>query len=526
MTWKPNGVSTTSLTPPTSSANAASENGFTILSRVNFPTLPRRSFEPGSSEYSATSAPKSAPDFAFAATSSARFFASAFDRVMLFGAPSAPLYATSTCCAATASGGVFAAADATGGGDDAGVAGALAAAVALVAVAVGAFFSSQAAARRSASRTVAERRIAPAYTILEPMSPPRTLEELGWSDAFARAMPGDPALAPARVASVYSARVEVWTTDGARLASLRARVLREAPVEGGIAVGDWVAVALARAEASEDEVVVEHVLPRRTAFLRQAAGERSEPQAIAANVDRVFVITSVEGDFNPRRIERYLVAIRAGGADPYLVLTKADLSADVAPLEREASALAPTIVTSARDGRGVDALAAAIPRGVTAAFAGSSGVGKSALVNVLLGDDVQSVGAVREHDKRGRHTTTRRALFALPGGGLVVDTPGMRELKPWHADASADDDDAFADIADIAASCRYRDCRHEAEPGCAVRAAVASGGVDAGRVASFEKLRDEREARAGRQERFAQHEDRRRRARTATIALRKRVRER
>jgi ribosome biogenesis GTPase len=360
------------------------------------------------------------------------------------------------------------------------------------------------------------------------MSPPLTLEELGWSEALARAMPDEPGLSPARVASVYSARVEVWTPEGPRLAALRARVLRDEPAVGGIAVGDWVAVAASRIDgAAEDEVVVEHVLPRRTAFLRQAAGERAEPQAIAANVDRVFIVTSVEGDFNARRIERYLVAIRAGGAEPFIVLTKADLVSDVGGIVAEASSLAPVIVTSAVDGLGLDALVSAIPRGTTAALAGSSGVGKSALVNRLLGSDVQTVGAVREHDKRGRHTTTRRALFALPHGGLLVDTPGMRELKPWRAESpEAGDEDTFADIVEIAASCKYRNCRHEAEPGCAVHAAVEAGTLDASRVASFEKLRNEREAHATRQEQFQALQDKRRRARTATIALRKRVRER
>lgn len=313
-----------------------------------------------------------------------------------------------------------------------------------------------------------------------------TLEELGWSEAFARAMPDEPGVRPARVSSVHGVLVDVWTTEGTRTASMRG-TLRSADVEGGLAVGDWVAIG-----GEGADVVIERVLPRRTVFLRQAAGERAEPQAIAANVDRVFVVTSMgEGDFNLRRLERYLVAIAGGGAAPIIVLTKADLVAEPAPIVAQAEALAPVVVTSAHAGRGVEELRAQMPVGSTSALVGSSGVGKSALVNRLLGTDVQREGRVRAHDKRGRHTTTRRELFSIPGGGLVVDTPGMRELKPWKP-AGGDAEDAFEDIAEIAASCRYRDCRHRQEPGCAVRAAAEGGTLDPARLAAWRKLDDER----------------------------------
>jgi ribosome biogenesis GTPase len=353
---------------------------------------------------------------------------------------------------------------------------------------------------------------------------PLSLDELGWSEAFAaHVQESEAALRPARITSVYSAFADVWLGDTSvpRMAALRGRALRDAP-EGGVAVGDWALVAPA-SEGSED-VVIERILPRRTAFVRQAAGERSEPQAIAANIDLVLVVTSAFGDFNARRLERYLVAVAGSGAAALIVLAKADLVTDTNEVLALASNLGPVISTSARTGLGLDELRARIPRGTTAAMVGSSGVGKSALVNALLGRAAQHEGAVRAYDKRGRHTTTKRSLFAVPGGGLLVDTPGMRELKPWQAGAAVDDDveGAFADIADLAASCKYTDCRHAAEPGCAIRAAIASGALDAQRVASWEKLERERGERKTRQGVFAQLQEKRR-ARSRTVALQRRL---
>jgi ribosome biogenesis GTPase len=346
-----------------------------------------------------------------------------------------------------------------------------------------------------------------------------TLEELGWTEALARRIEGE-TLRPARVASVYGIRVDVWTEDGPRMAAVRRMASREAPIEGGIAVGDWVLVG--PTEEGGDDVVVERVLPRTTVFLRQAAGERSEPQAIAANIDRVLVMTSLEGDFNPRRLERYLVAIRAGGAEPIVLLGKADLCDDPSGPMAEAAALgaSETLLVSAKTGLGVEDVRRRIGRGTTAALVGSSGVGKSALLNQLLGRVVSAEGEVRAHDKRGRHTTTRRALYVVPGGGLLVDTPGMRELKPWQPGALPDED-PFEDVAELATSCRYRDCKHDAEPGCAVSAALAAGTIDAERVASWRKLEREREERSARQDRFASMEQKRA-ARAYTTEQRKR----
>jgi len=364
---------------------------------------------------------------------------------------------------------------------------------------------------------------------VQPSDPPPalSLEELGWTGALAsHVTEAEAALRPARVASVYSAHVDVWLgdTSSPRMVSLRGRAMRDAP-EGGVAVGDWALVGPASEGAGSEDVVVERILPRRTAFVRQAAGERSEPQAIAANVDRVLVVTSVEGDFNARRLERYLVAVATSGAEGIIVLAKADLIAEANEVVAEAAKLAPVLLTSARSGLGLDELRAQIPRGTTAAMVGSSGVGKSALVNALLGRSAQHEGAVREYDKRGRHTTTKRSLFAVPGGGLLVDTPGMRELKPWQAGESPDDDveSAFADVAALAASCKYTDCRHAEEPGCAIRGAVEAGTLDAARVASWQKLERELSERKGRQDVFAQLQEKRRAARAGAIALRKRL---
>lgn len=362
----------------------------------------------------------------------------------------------------------------------------------------------------------------------EPFGPPElppvlSLDELGWRAAFQEYVAeGDATLRPARVASVYSARVEVWLADTSapRMVALRGRALRDAP-EGGVAVGDWALVG--PAAPGSEEVVVERILPRRTAFVRQAAGERSEPQAIAANVDRVLIVTSVDGDFSSRRLERYLVAIARSGAEAVIVIAKADLASMPDEELVVAAKLAPVILTSARTGLGLVELRAQIPRGGTTALVGSSGVGKSALVNVLLGRSAQHEGAVREHDNRGRHTTTRRSLFAVPGGGMLVDTPGMRELKPWQGGEAGEDDlsGAFVDIAALVSSCKYTDCRHGHERGCAIRAAVDAGTLDASRVASWDKLERERVERKARQDVFAQLQERRR-ARSGAAANRKR----
>jgi ribosome biogenesis GTPase / thiamine phosphate phosphatase len=262
------------------------------------------------------------------------------------------------------------------------------------------------------------------------------------------------------------------------------------------AVGDWVAIESGMA----GETVIHAVLPRRTALVRQAAGRRTEAQVVGANLDVVFVVASLNADLNVRRLERYVAAAWESGADPVVLLTKADLETedDVARAAADVARVtagAPTIVVSAVDGRGLDDVAARIGRGRTVAFVGSSGVGKSTLLNRLAGSEIAATQEIRDDDGRGRHTTTRRQLHLLPTGGMVLDTPGMRELALWDADGL---DRSFGDLEDLASRCRFRDCSHGGEPECAVALALAEGRLDADRLDAWRKL-----------EREAAHHDRR-----------------
>jgi len=255
------------------------------------------------------------------------------------------------------------------------------------------------------------------------------------------------------------------------------------------AVGDWVALRLA-----DDAAVIEKVLPRKSLFSRRSPGSEAEEQAVAANIDLLCVVAGLDGgrNFNLRGIERYMVLAAESGAGAALVLNKADLCAD-----REGTLLsagtvagrAPVFMVSALSGEGLDELAVLFTPGLTVAFTGPSGVGKSALVNALMKEDVQATGPSREDDKRGRHTTTRRELFFLPGGAMVIDTPGLRELGLWGDGDGLDD--AFADIAEAAGDCRFRDCTHQEEPGCAVRRLLIEGALDHDRYQNYLDMRRE-----------------------------------
>jgi ribosome biogenesis GTPase len=296
----------------------------------------------------------------------------------------------------------------------------------------------------------------------------------------------------ARIVAEHRGAYEVWAEGGAGPARLAGR-LRLEPEEAGLpGVGDW--VVLNDTPAPGRAAVIDRVLARRTVFTRGAAGRRAVTQVVAANVDVVFAVCGLDADFNLRRIERYVARIWASGAEPAVILNKSDVCEHAdARLAEVASRVAgvPIHLTSAVRSEGVGAIRERVGRGVTVAFVGSSGAGKSTLINALLGEERMPTGAVRAHDGRGRHVTTRRQLVLLPGGGLVLDTPGMRELQLVDDEGL---DALFGDIGVLAARCRFRDCRHDTEPGCAVRAAVESGELAADRLEHYRQLEREAEA--------------------------------
>jgi ribosome biogenesis GTPase len=311
-----------------------------------------------------------------------------------------------------------------------------------------------------------------------------TLESLGFDDFFAaqRAGLAHDEWVPARIAAEGQSSFHLLGCR-AQLGDLTGRMLGSVTKVTRPVVGDWVAVV-----DGVDRATIQHVFERRTALLRRAAGTLAEAQVVAVNVDVFFVVTAVNRDFNVRRLERYVAAVWNSGAEPVVVLNKVDLETDVAPLleEMEQAALGvPVVRASAATGEGLDALRAYVQTGKTVGFIGSSGVGKSSLTNRLLGREAQAVGGLRG-DERGRHTTTARQLLELPGGGLLIDTPGLRELG--LLDDAGGVDTNFADVTAFAEQCRFRDCAHTGEPGCGVLAAVANGKLPAERLASYRKL--------------------------------------
>jgi ribosome biogenesis GTPase len=334
------------------------------------------------------------------------------------------------------------------------------------------------------------------------------LEALGWTAREAEAFAPYRAqgLEPARVAAEHQHVYTLLARDGSLLARVTGRLRHGAEGRADFpAVGDWVA---ARRTRGEDRATIHAILPRRSRFSRKVAGEVAEEQIVAANVDTVFLMMGLDGDFNPRRLERYLALAWDSGAAPVVLLSKADLCADPDARRLEIEALgAPVHLVSAKTGAGIAGLAAYLGRGRTVALLGSSGVGKSTLVNRLLGEERLRTREVRANDDRGRHTTSARQLLELPGGALVIDTPGMRELQLW--DAAAGLGVAFSDLEQLAQRCRFGDCAHEGEPGCAVRAAVEEGSLSRERFDSYRKLQRELQALAIRQDRGREAEQRR-----------------
>jgi len=324
------------------------------------------------------------------------------------------------------------------------------------------------------------------------------LGELGWCAELADNL--EQGLAPGRVVAAHRGAFDVAAAHG----GVRARKPGRLVYEGvDVAVGDWVGLA---------GPVIRSVLPRRSAIRRSSAGRTSESQTLAANVDVAFIVTSLGPDLEPRRVERYLVAVWESGALPEIVLTKADRMDDPWPLVADVEAVAigvPVHVVSGVTGLGCDALQARIGRGMTAVLLGSSGVGKSTLVNRFVGRELMAVNETRADDDEGRHTTTHRELVLLPGGGIVIDTPGLRELQLWEA--SADSVEAtFADIEDLVLACRFSDCTHAPEqPGCAVQGALRSGSLSRERHASWLKLQRELRSIAIRSSARLQREEKR-----------------
>jgi ribosome biogenesis GTPase len=339
-----------------------------------------------------------------------------------------------------------------------------------------------------------------------------TLEALGWDRDLDRAFQEwavKPDLRPGRVLIEFNYICRIWCEGGEIEAVRSGRLTHRATSRGELpAVGDWVVV---RKRPDESRGAIIAVLPRRSWFSRRMAGQVTDEQVVAANVDVVFIVMSLDFDFSLRRLERYLLLARESGASPVVLLTKPDVCEDVPARLAEVTALTgdvPVHVVSPKLGEGVDRVADYLPAGKTGALLGSSGVGKSTIINRLVGRDVQKTRDIREADSKGRHTTTHRQLVFLPNGGFLIDTPGMRELQLWDVGEAVKE--TFDEIEALAIDCRFTDCRHRDEPRCAVKAAVEDGRLAAARLESYLKLQDELDHLARQQDQRAQIEEKRR----------------
>jgi ribosome biogenesis GTPase / thiamine phosphate phosphatase len=307
------------------------------------------------------------------------------------------------------------------------------------------------------------------------------LNSYGWTEQLQQDF------APHAAEGLVPARVIAQHRSGFQLITQSGDVNGRATPGMWPVTGDWVAV-----DQGSDVAMIRRLLPRSSAFVRRAAGTGRDGQVVAANIDTAFLVASMNADFNVRRLERYLAVAYESGAQPVIVLTKADLAEDPAAFVAEAQAIAfgaPVLAISAVTGLGFEALAAQVQSGRTTVLLGSSGAGKSTLLNTLAGQELMATASIREGDARGRHTTTHRELILLPSGGLILDTPGMRELGLWEAQAGLSA--AFADIEALAADCRFGDCQHRTEPGCALQAALGDGRLEPDRWQAYEKLQAE-----------------------------------
>lgn len=352
------------------------------------------------------------------------------------------------------------------------------------------------------------------------------LVDLGWTETLAGHFApwvSKADVQPGRVAIEFNHNYRIYVDDDEIEAVAAGRLKHHAESRSELpAVGDWVAV---RKRPDEDRGAIQGILPRRSKFSRKVAGNVTDEQVIAANVDVVFLVMALDNDFSVRRLERYLLLARESGASPVILLTKPDLADDVAASVSQVAAIAgdlPIHVLSPKKNEGLEHVRAYLTPGRTGALLGSSGVGKSTIINRLIGEEVLKTREVRASDSKGRHTTMHRELVKLPAGGLIIDTPGMRELQLWDVGEAVRE--TFDDIETVALACHFTDCRHREEPRCAVKAAVAEGRIPASRLESYLKVQDELAHLTAQQDERARLEEKRL-GRVGSKALRARLKD-
>jgi len=330
------------------------------------------------------------------------------------------------------------------------------------------------------------------------------LKALGWNEFHQKHFDElkTPDSFPARIAKSQREKYLVYCESGELKADIPGKMRFNAGRKGDLpVVGDWVAAEL---RPGSDSALIVSILPRMSKFSRKSAGGTTDEQVSVANIDTAFLVNGLDGDYNLRRIERYLALARESGAKPVIVLNKTDMCPDLEARIAEVRSVAletPVLTLSALKNEGFEKLSEYILPGATIAFLGSSGAGKSTMINRLLGEEKQAVGAVRESDSRGRHVTSHRELILLPGGGVVIDNPGFRELQLWVNETALND--TFNDIMELSSGCKFGGCTHTHEPGCAILAAIAGGALDNNRLLSFNKLKKEQQALAARKEQNA-----------------------